>query len=183
MSIFNSRETWIKLLKFRELFVGLDQQPFDGILELVPGYRSLMVVYHPLRINIEKLKNKIDQTLGQLDTSQLPAPRTVEIPVVYGEEYGPDLEWVAEFQQITPGEVIRLHTQPIWYGYRTNRLDDAGLPLSGRSSRCAGNAASSNPANPCAARICRYCPKTNRYLSGRKSGRVADYRTHTGRLI
>ena len=103
--------------KVRELFVGLDQQPIAGILELVPGYRSLLVVYNPLRINIEKLQNTIEETFGQLDNSQLPAPRTVEIPVVYGEKYGPDLEWVAEFQKITPGEVIRLHTRPIYQVY------------------------------------------------------------------
>ena len=101
----------------RALFVGLDQRPIEGILELVPGYRSLLVVYDPLRVNIDKLQKKIDQTLSQLDASQLPAPRTVEIPVVYGAEYGPDLEWVADFQKITPKEVIRLHTQPVYRVY------------------------------------------------------------------
>jgi KipI family sensor histidine kinase inhibitor len=87
------------------LFVGLDQQ------------RSLLVVYDPLQVNVEKLQNKIDETLSQLDTSRPPAPRTVEIPVVYGEEYGPDLEWVADFQKISPEEVIRLHTQPVYRVY------------------------------------------------------------------
>jgi KipI family sensor histidine kinase inhibitor len=99
------------------LFVGLDQKPIEGVLELVPGYRSLLVVYDPLRVNIEKLQNKIDETLSRLDTSRPPAPRTVEIPVVYGEEYGPDLAWVADFQKITPEEVIRLHTQPVYRVY------------------------------------------------------------------
>jgi KipI family sensor histidine kinase inhibitor len=99
------------------LFVGLDQQPIEGVLELVPGYRSLLVVYDPLQVNVEKLQNKIDETLSQLDTSRPPAPRTVEIPVVYGEEYGPDLEWVADFQKISPEEVIRLHTQPVYRVY------------------------------------------------------------------
>jgi KipI family sensor histidine kinase inhibitor len=103
--------------KVCEIFVGLDQQAIDGILELVPGYRSLLVVYNPLRIDLKELKRQIDETLGQLDTSQLPTPKTVEIPVVYGEEYGPDLDWVAEFQKITPEEVIQLHTQPIYRVY------------------------------------------------------------------
>ncbi len=103
--------------KVREIFVGLDQQAIDGILELVPGYRSLLVVYNPLRIDLKELKKQIDETLGQLDTSQLPTFKTVEIPVVYGEEYGPDLDWVAEFQKITPAEVIELHTQPIYRVY------------------------------------------------------------------
>jgi KipI family sensor histidine kinase inhibitor len=99
------------------LFVGLDQQPIEGVLELVPGYRSLLVVYDPLQVNVEKLQNKIDETLSQLNTSRPPAPRTVEIPVVYGKEYGPDLEWVADFQKISPEEVIRLHTQPVYRVY------------------------------------------------------------------
>lgn len=101
----------------RELFVGLDHQMIDGILELVPGYRSLLVVFNPLEIELENLKIKIDETARQLDTSELPPPKTIEIPVVYGDEYGPDLEWVAEFQKITTEEVIRLHSEPLYRVY------------------------------------------------------------------
>ncbi len=103
--------------KVRELFVALDQQMIDGIVELVPGYRSLLVVFNPLEIELEKLKSQIDETTGQLDTSRLPPPKTIDIPVVYGGEYGPDLEWVAEFQKITTEEVIQLHTEPLYSVY------------------------------------------------------------------
>ena len=103
--------------KVRELFAGLDQQAIDGFIELVPSYRSLMIIYDPLKISLPELKIHISDTANQLDSLQLPPPKTIEIPVVYGEEYGPDLEWVAEFQKITPGEVIRLHTQPIYQVY------------------------------------------------------------------
>ena len=100
--------------KVRELFVALDQRMIDGILELVPGYRSLLVVFNPLEIELEKLKRKIDETVGQLDSSQLPPFKIVKIPVVYGDDYGPDLEWVAEFQKISTEEVIQLHTEPLY---------------------------------------------------------------------
>lgn len=103
--------------KVRELSVALDQRMIDGILELVPGYRSLLVVFNPLEIELEKLKSKIKDTAGQLNTFRLPPPKIVEIPVVYGDEYGPDLEWVAEFQKITPAEVIQLHTEPLYCVY------------------------------------------------------------------
>jgi KipI family sensor histidine kinase inhibitor len=101
----------------RELFVGLDHQMIDGILELVPGYRSLLVVFNPLEIELENLKIKIDETARHMGTSELPPPKTIEIPVVYGDEYGPDLEWVAEFQKITTEEVIRLHSEPLYRVY------------------------------------------------------------------
>ena len=52
-----------------------------------------------------------------LDVALLPDPRTIEIPVVYGDEYGPDLEWVAAYHNITPQDVIRLHTRPTYLVY------------------------------------------------------------------
>lgn len=103
--------------KVRELFVALDLRKIYGVLELVPGYRSLLVVYDPLAIELKRLKIKIDETAGQLDTSRLPPSKTVEIPVAYGDEYGPDLEWVAEYHKITTEEVIQLHTEPLYSVY------------------------------------------------------------------
>ena len=103
--------------KVRELFVGLDQKAIDGFVELVPSYRSLMVIYDPLKISLQELKTQISDTANQLDRLQLPPPKTIEIPVVYGEKYGPDLEWVAEYHTMTADEVIRLHTQPTYRVY------------------------------------------------------------------
>jgi len=103
--------------KVRELFAGLDQQAIDGFIELVPSYRSLMIIYDPLKISLPELKIHISDTANQLDSLQLPPPKTIEIPVVYGEKYGPDLEWVAEYHTMTADEVIRLHTQPTYRVY------------------------------------------------------------------
>ena len=40
----------------------------------------------------------------------MPEPRRVEIPVCYGGEYGPDLEYVAELNGRTVEEVIAIHS-------------------------------------------------------------------------
>ena len=50
--------------------------------------------------------------MRQLDYmgTALPAPRRFEVPVVYGGAYGPDLEKVAEQQNLSPEEIIALHT-------------------------------------------------------------------------
>lgn len=115
--------------KVREFFMGLDQQALNGIVELVPSYRSLMVIYDPLKISLQKLKNQISRTADQLDSLHLPPPKTVEIPVVYGEKYGPDLEWVAEHHRISPDEVVRLHTQPTYRVYMVGFMP--GFPYLG----------------------------------------------------
>lgn len=103
--------------KVRALFIGLAGHNLKGIKELVPGYRSLMVVYDPLVSSLSSLKSQIMDIWGTVDEAQLPSPRIVEIPVVYGDEFGPDLEWVAHYLKMTPEEVIRLHTQPTYQVY------------------------------------------------------------------
>ncbi len=44
------------------------------------------------------------------ETTSLLEPRRVEVPVVYGGEFGPDLEFVARHNGLSPEEVIRRHT-------------------------------------------------------------------------
>jgi len=96
--------------KVRELFLKLDRRPLEGVLELVPSYRSLMVVYDPLKTGWHRLRADILELHQVTDSSLLTEPKTLAVPVVYGGEYGPDLEWVAGFHKISPEEVIRLHT-------------------------------------------------------------------------
>lgn len=103
--------------KVRALFMQLDDRGFKGIRELVPSYRSLMVVYDPLVLSVSLLKSQIGELCKSLEDFQLPAPHTVEIPVVYGGEYGPDLQWVADYHKMAPEDVVRLHIQPIYRVY------------------------------------------------------------------
>lgn len=56
-----------------------------------------------------KLEN--EQTEKELDH------RTVSIPVCYGGEYGPDLEYVARHHNLTPEEVISIHSEGEYLAY------------------------------------------------------------------
>ena len=103
--------------KVRALFIEIAGHEVGGIKELVPAYRSLMVVYDPLVVSLSSLKSQIIGIWHTVDEAQLPSPRIVEIPVVYGDEFGPDLEWVASYHKMAPEEVIRLHTQPTYQVY------------------------------------------------------------------
>ena len=103
--------------KVRALYAGLSLHGLKGIKDLVPCYRSLMIVYDPLTIALDALKSQLNAIWDTMDDTRLPEPRTIEIPVVYGDQYGPDLEWIAEYHETTPQEVIRLHTQPTYQVY------------------------------------------------------------------
>jgi KipI family sensor histidine kinase inhibitor len=95
--------------KVRSLMLALQKVNAEGIVEMTPTYCSLMIHYDPLRIGYEALCAKVRETLGALDDIELPAPMVIEIPTLYGGDYGPDLDYVATHNGLTPEEVIEIH--------------------------------------------------------------------------
>ena len=85
------------------------EAPLAGIGEPVPGYATLLVHYDPLRLDYTQAAAWLQELAGQAAVQPLPAPRRVEVPVYYGGEHGPDLDFVARHTGLAPAEVIRLH--------------------------------------------------------------------------
>jgi KipI family sensor histidine kinase inhibitor len=103
--------------KVRELFITLERHSIDGLVEAVPSYRSLLIVYNPQKIILSALRETLDDLQKKMDPSQIPEPKTMKIPVVYGGEYGPDLAWVARYHGIAPEEAIIRHMGNIYQVY------------------------------------------------------------------
>jgi KipI family sensor histidine kinase inhibitor len=103
--------------RVRELFISLDREKVKGIKDIIPSYRSILVVYDPLEIPLTTLQSTMNGIYEKADGCQMPDPKTLEIPVVYGGEYGPDLYWVAEYHQITSKEVVRFHSETLYQVY------------------------------------------------------------------
>jgi len=95
--------------KVRRVNFAIQSEALPGILETVPTYRSLLVLYDPLILCINPLKKKLESIEEGLQESPFPEPKLTRIPVVYGGEFGPDLESVAEYHHSEPDEIIRLH--------------------------------------------------------------------------
>ena len=96
--------------RIRAFNIALEQSSIPGIVETVPTYRSLMIHYDPKEISYESLVTALKGLMGKLDQIQIPPSQVLEIPVLYGGEEGPDLNFVAEHNGKTPEEVIRIHT-------------------------------------------------------------------------
>ncbi len=92
------------------LALALAQRAPAGVVDLIPTYRSLLVNYDPVRIDDGMLARALADIARSLDDSALSAPETVEIPTCYGGEFGPDLQFVAEHNHLTPAEVVAIHT-------------------------------------------------------------------------
>lgn len=103
--------------KVRKLLQLLQAQPINGLRNLHPGYCSLLVKFNAVKLRHEDIEEKLGGYLQRLDSVRLPAPRSVEIPVCYGGQYGPDLSDVAEIHGMTREQVIDLHSSTTYLVY------------------------------------------------------------------
>ncbi len=83
--------------------------PIEGFIETIPGYSSLMVIFDPLKLSLNKIQKWVIENLKSSNESLEFSPAYVRIPVVYGGEYGPDLEFVAAHNHLSGQEVINIH--------------------------------------------------------------------------
>lgn len=103
--------------KVRKIFLTLEKVAIDGITEAVPTYRSILIFYDPSKISFGQLQQEILNIDQKLEEVTIPPPETIEIPVLYGGEYGPDLDFVAQHNGLTPEEVIEIHTSGTYLIY------------------------------------------------------------------
>lgn len=89
----------------------LDSLKHPAIKDLLPTYRSVIVYYDPLLISFEEIKDIVEKNCKTDDTSVDSMKKfIVEIPVLYGGEYGPDIENIATHNNLSIEEVIKIHT-------------------------------------------------------------------------
>ena len=122
--------------RVRHLMLATQKTKIPGVIEMVPTYRSLLVYFEPLQIRAQKLQETLYSLARQLVESELPKPKLVEIPTVYGGEYGPDLQFVASYNNLNVSEVVQIHTATPYLIYMIGFM--AGFPyLGGVSLRIA----------------------------------------------
>lgn len=108
-------ETSKKIRHFSSL---LEQSKGTEIKEWVPSYIALTIYYDPYKITYQEIKTRIEGLWRKLEGGNVPlAKRMVRIPVCYGGEFGPDLEYIANFHSLSIEEVISIHTQREYFVY------------------------------------------------------------------
>lgn len=82
-----------------------------GIIETVPTYCSLLVYYDPTALSRADAQKLLMRLQAGARASALARPTVIEIPVCYGGEFGPDIEYVARTHGLSVSEVIKRHSQ------------------------------------------------------------------------
>jgi KipI family sensor histidine kinase inhibitor len=93
--------------------VAKEMQLEAGVSDAVPGINNLMVVFDPLAVS----PVAIERTLLQLWQTATPDPiagKDIDVPVIYGGNYGEDLADLAAHAGISRGEFVRLHAEPVY---------------------------------------------------------------------
>jgi len=105
-----------------ELCQRIEALELPWLVDLVPSYTTLLVIYDPITINVLDAKARLrplfaetpsaDQTKAEAADSRL-----IELPVYYSEETGPDLAWIAEQKGLSVQQVIDRHTADTYQVY------------------------------------------------------------------
>jgi inhibitor of KinA len=94
----------------------LDSLREHWVVDLVPGYASVLVIYDPLRATPQQVQRWLEEALPRAH-SQASGYRVVEVPVWYHPSVAPDLEPLAHEKGLTVEELIALHTAPEYVVY------------------------------------------------------------------
>lgn len=99
--------------------VLLQKDPFNGFVSSVPSYTSLSIFYDPVQVMAHSRDKSAYETVCSHIRAMFQAydgvgnqhQRTVNIPVCYGGDCGPDLEEVATMHGMTAETVIKSHSE------------------------------------------------------------------------
>jgi len=122
------------------LYAGLLAETPDGVVDVVPAARTVLLVLDPAATTLDRVRAAVEgRGSAALERTRGDARDVLEIPVVYD---GADLDDVADLLGCARDEVIARHTGELWtvafcgfvpgFGYLT--ADDGDWQIPRRSS-------------------------------------------------
>jgi inhibitor of KinA len=94
----------------------LDESHLPGLIETIPTFRSLTVVYEPVVLSRAALEVHVAGIVHQL--AAMPGGgRRWRLPVCYDSEMAPDLNDVATRTGLKPAQVVERHSGVIYHVY------------------------------------------------------------------
>lgn len=81
---------------------------WPGVREAVPGVNNLLVIFDPLATDPDAIARHLGQAWAAADRWMEPS-KLVEVPVLYGGRYGPDLPELSALTGLPVADIIGLH--------------------------------------------------------------------------
>ncbi|ATY57173.1 TPA: 5-oxoprolinase subunit PxpB [Staphylococcus argenteus] len=112
MIYFKNEITEVTYHNVMSMMRWISEKNISEIQDIVPSYRAILIYFDDQAITASKLIENLELTKFNdkniIDVNQ--HKRIIKIPVLYGGMFGPDIEEVAEYNQISTKQVIEKHT-------------------------------------------------------------------------
>ncbi|REJ78699.1 MAG: allophanate hydrolase subunit 1 [Acidobacteria bacterium] len=112
---------------------AIEESPFEGFIECAPAYSSVAVYYDPCRLGgfgFSAVRSQIDIVVRSSSVFEPGEGRHHTIPVLFGNEHGPDLEEAAERNGLDTKEFIDTFVSTTYRVYILGFLP--GFPYMGK---------------------------------------------------
>lgn len=83
---------------------------FGTWIECVAGMRMVVVQFDSAKVSVEAARSRLEQQLSSVPAGTQAASPSIEIPVCYGGEFGPELQSIGEVLGLTPDALVAMHT-------------------------------------------------------------------------
>lgn len=116
----------------------LEENPVEGMIEVVPAYSSFAIYYNPLSLRhsiepgksvFEKIKMQVEERLLNAKSQSIHSGDFIRIPVCYDARFGFDQQYMEEKTNLSKEEIIEIHTSKIYHVYMLGFLP--GFPYMG----------------------------------------------------
>jgi inhibitor of KinA len=159
----------------------IDREKIRGIKELLPTYRSLMVLYDPRIISYAALCRKIGK-LEPADTDEGEGTRrTIIVPCCYEGAFAPDMPDMQKATGLHYEEIVRLHSGVDYKIYMLGFLP--GFVYLGGLDPPYRRAPSDDAAHQHTGAERRHRRQPDRRLSDRVARRLEAHRFHTAGVL
>lgn len=113
------------------LDMALVSQPFEGFVEAVPAYASVLLCFDPLVTDHRTVQTKVAALIASC-SDHVGVGSLRDVAVCYDPEFAPDLAPIAEATGLAPEEVIQAHLSGDYsvfmYGFAPGYAYLAGVP-------------------------------------------------------
>ena len=108
-------------LRVHKISQKINDEKESWLIDVIPAYNSLNVVYDLNLIQSKQVKKYLSKIIlsNKTLTKNNKTSNIIKIPVKYGGNEGPDLEYVADFCKLSSEEIIKIHTSEIYLVYMT----------------------------------------------------------------
>lgn len=100
--------------RVRKYYYFIKTLKLEEIVDIVPSFRSCFIHFDGRAISFNSLTDLLAEEESKCGNVSIPGPRRHEIPVMYGGEYGPDMEFICAYSGLSEGDVVEIHTSSVY---------------------------------------------------------------------